>query len=237
MLVKQISGNRRIIIAIDGPAASGKSTTARKVAEQLGYTYIDTGAMFRSVTLKVLELGLIDRVRLHPDSIEPLLKDIDITFNDDRIFLDGADVSSAIRENRVSREVSFISSLASVREKLRLLQQEMGRQKGVVMDGRDIGTVVFPEAELKIFLIADAHERAKRRYAELAAKGASGNGLPDLATLEKEIVERDRADAERTLAPLKKHPDAVEIDTSTLGIDEQVAMVLDLAMRIPGCGN
>ncbi|MGB0130290.1 (d)CMP kinase [Chlorobium sp.] len=232
MLVKHTTGNRRIIIAIDGPAASGKSTTARKVAEMLGYTYIDTGAMFRSVTLKVLELGMIDTVRSLPDSIEALLQDLSITFCDDRVFLDGRDVTSAIRENRVSREVSFISSLGPVRQRLRLMQQEMGRLKGVVMDGRDIGTVVFPDAELKIFLIADARERAARRYAELVAKGASGSDLPDPGMLEREIVERDRADAQRALAPLKKHPDAIEIDTSELSIDEQVKMVRDLALAL-----
>ncbi|MCF8382552.1 MAG: (d)CMP kinase [Chlorobium sp.] len=232
MLVKHTTGNRRIIIAIDGPAASGKSTTARKVAGMLGYTYIDTGAMFRSVTLKVLDLGMIDTVRSFPDSIEALLQDLSITFCDDRVFLDGRDVTSAIRENRVSREVSFISSLGPVRQRLRLMQQDMGRLKGVVMDGRDIGTVVFPDAELKIFLIADARERAARRYAELAAKGASGSELPDVGMLEREIVERDRADAERALAPLKKHPDAIEIDTSELSIDEQVTMVRDLALAL-----
>lgn len=232
MLVKHTTGNRRIIIAIDGPAASGKSTTARKVSGMLGYTYIDTGAMFRSVTLKVLDLGMIDTVRSFPDSIEALLQDLSITFCDDRVFLDGRDVTSAIRENRVSREVSFISSLGPVRQRLRLMQQDMGRLKGVVMDGRDIGTVVFPDAELKIFLIADARERAARRYAELAAKGASGSELPDVGMLEREIVERDRADAERALAPLKKHPDAIEIDTSELSIDEQVTMVRDLALAL-----
>ncbi len=232
MLVKQSTGNKRIIIAIDGPAASGKSTTARKVAEQLGYTYIDTGAMFRSVTLKALERGMIDTVRSSPETIVPLLQDLTITFSDEGVILDGRDVTSAIRENRVSREVSFISSLGPVRDRLREMQQEMGRSRGVVMDGRDIGTVVFPDAELKIFLIADARERAKRRYAELAAKGASGSELPDIASLEQEIVERDRADAERTLAPLKKHPDAVEIDTSALSIEEQVVMVRDLALAI-----
>jgi cytidylate kinase len=236
MLVKHTTGNNRIIIAIDGPAASGKSTTARKVAEQLGYTYIDTGAMFRSVTLKVLELGMIDAVRTFPESILPLLQDLSVSFRGERVFLDGRDVSAAIRENRVSREVSFVSSLAPVRDRLRRMQQEMGSRKGVVMDGRDIGTVVFPDAELKIFLVADARERAKRRYAELAEKGASGSGLPDIGMLEQEILERDRADAERELAPLKKHPEAVEIDTSRLSIDEQVGMVCRLALeKISSC--
>ena len=229
MLVKDIKGNRRIIIAIDGPAASGKSTTARKVAERLGYTYIDTGAMFRSVTLKVLDLGLIDAVRISPESIAPVLQDLSVTFRDERVFLDGRDVTAAIRENRVSREVSFVSSLAPVRDCLLRIQQEMGRHRGVVMDGRDIGTVVFPDAEVKVFLVADARERAKRRYAELVAKGASGSGLPDIGAIEQEILERDRADAGRALAPLVKHPDAVEIDTSLLSIEEQVSMVCRIA--------
>ncbi len=154
--MKQEIGKKRIIIAIDGPAASGKSTTARKVAERLGYTYIDTGAMYRSVTLDVLQKGLLETVRRSPESVSDLLKDIAITFNGDHVFLNGSDVTAAIRDNKVSREVSFISSLKPVRDRLREMQQELGRGRGVVMDGRDIGTVVFPDAELKIFLVADS---------------------------------------------------------------------------------
>lgn len=230
MPVEQGESTKRIIIAIDGPAASGKSTTARNVARQLGYTYIDTGAMYRSVTLKAIRLNMLDELKRSPGSVDVLLKDISIRFRDDSIFLDGTDVTDAIRENLVSREVSFISSLKPVRDRLRVMQQELGQQRGVVMDGRDIGTVVFPDAELKVFLVADALQRAKRRYAELASKSTGATTLPSLAMLEKEIRERDRADQEREHAPLKKHPEAVEIDTSALTIDEQVRNVYDLAL-------
>ncbi|NTU97072.1 MAG: (d)CMP kinase [Chlorobiaceae bacterium] len=230
MPVEQGKSTKRIIIAIDGPAASGKSTTARIVAGQLGYIYIDTGAMYRSVTLKAIRQDILDELKRSPGSVDVLLKEISIRFDGDRIFLDGKDVTEAIRENLVSREVSFISSLKPVRDRLRAMQQELGRQKGVVMDGRDIGTVVFPDAELKVFLVADALQRAKRRYAELASKSAGLLRLPSLEELEQEIRERDRADAEREHAPLKKHPEAVEIDTSELTIDTQVSKVYDLAL-------
>ena len=220
-----------IIVAIDGPAASGKSTTARILAGRLGYTYIDTGAMFRSVTLRVIREGLLDLLREDESRIAGLLQTITIGFQGQRVFLDGEDVSEAIRENQVSREVSFISSLKPVRDKLRELQQEMGRKRGIVMDGRDIGTVIFPDAELKIFLVADPRERAKRRHAELSLK-ANGAAVPSIEELEAEIVKRDRDDEQRTHAPLKQHPDAVMVDTSKLTIDEQVNFVYDLAMNI-----
>lgn len=230
--MKQEIGAKRIIIAIDGPAASGKSTTARRVAQQLGYIYIDTGAMYRSVTLKVLQQGLLDNLRRSPESVSDLVKDISIRFEGDRVLLNDSDVTAEIRDNRVSREVSFISSLKPVRDMLREMQQELGRQRGVVMDGRDIGTVVFPDAELKIFLVADARKRAERRYAELAAKSLDGGQLPDLDVLEDEIRKRDRADAEREHAPLKKHIEAHEIDTSELTIEQQVDIVYNLALDL-----
>jgi CMP/dCMP kinase len=229
--VKKEIGKKRIIIAIDGPAASGKSTTARRVAEQLDYTYIDTGAMYRTVTLKALKQGLIESLRSSPESVSGLLHDISISFDGGRVFLDGRDVTAEIRENRVSREVSFISSLKPVRDRLREMQQDLGRQSGVVMDGRDIGTVVFPDAELKIFLVADARQRAKRRYAELIAAAPEGGELPDLESLEEEIQRRDREDSEREHAPLRKHADAYEIDTSDLTIDRQVEIVYNLALE------
>lgn len=222
-----------IIVAIDGPAASGKSTTAKILAGRLGYTYIDTGAMFRSVTLRVLREGLLDALREDGSKVSDLLQGLTIGFNGDRVLLDGEDVSEAIRENQVSREVSFISSLKPVRDKLKELQQEMGRKRGIVMDGRDIGTVIFPDAELKIFLVADPRERAKRRHAELSLK-ANGAAVPTIEELEAEIVKRDKDDEERTHAPLRRHPDAVVVDTSKLTIDEQVGFVHDLVMKIVG---
>ena len=237
MRVKQQIGKNRIIIAIDGPAASGKSTTARRVAQQLGYVYIDTGAMYRSVTLKALRQGLLDDLRRSPESVSDLIKDIAIRFDGDRVFLNDSDITAEIRDNRVSREVSFISSLKPVRDRLREMQQELGRQRGVVMDGRDIGTVVFPDAELKIFLVADARERAKRRYAELIAKCPDGGELPDLDVLEEEIKKRDREDAEREHAPLKKHVEAHEIDTSDLTIERQVDIVYNLALDLQKDGR
>ena len=232
MRVKQQIGKKRIIIAIDGPAASGKSTTARRVAQQLGYIYIDTGAMYRSVTLKALQQGLLDDLRRSPESVSDLVKDISIRFDGDRVLLNGIDVTAEIRDNRVSRAVSFISSLKPVRDRLREMQQELGNERGVVMDGRDIGTVVFPDAELKIFLVAEPRERAKRRYAELMAKCPDGGELPDLDVLEDEIRQRDSADAEREHAPLTKHVDAFEIDTSDLTIDRQVDIVYNLALDL-----
>lgn len=187
--------------------------------------------MYRSVTLKVLREGLLDEIRKDESSIAELLRTITIGFQGERVLLDGEDVSEAIRENRVSREVSFISSLKPVRDKLRELQQQMGRERGIVMDGRDIGTVIFPDAELKIFLVADPAERAKRRHAELLLKN-SGAAVPSVEELEEEIKQRDRDDEQRTHAPLKRHPDAVLLDTSNLTIDEQVNVVYDLVNKI-----
>jgi cytidylate kinase len=230
-ILEKSIGTQRIIIAIDGPAASGKSTTAKIVAGKLGYTYIDTGAMYRSVTLRVLRSGMLDELRRDAGKVSELLGDMTIEFRGDRVFLDGDDVSDAIRENTVSREVSFVSSLKPVRDRLLELQQSMGAPRGVVMDGRDIGTVVFPDAELKIFLVADPRERAKRRHAELTRKG--GNAVvPTVEELEDEIRQRDRDDEQRTHAPLKRHPDAVVVDTSLLTIDEQVSRVYGLAMDV-----
>ena len=188
--------------------------------------------MYRSVTLKALEAGLLERLHENPDEVESLLHKVDIVFKGGRVFLDGRDVTVDIRDNKVSRHVSFISSLKPVRDRLKQMQRAMGSGRGVVMDGRDIGTVIFPDAELKVFLIADASERARRRYAELLQKnGDGGSTVPSVEELEQEIMQRDRDDAARTHAPLKKHEDAVEVDTSGLTIDEQVSLVYNLAME------
>ncbi len=235
--VTQEIGIKLIIIAIDGPAASGKSTTAQRVAQRLGYTYIDSGAMYRSVTLKALRAGVLGELRHSPVRVSALLEEITISFDGDHVFLDGNDVTTDIRDNRISQEVSFVSSLKPVRDKLKELQQQLGRTGSVVMDGRDIGTVIFPDAELKIFLVADARERAKRRYAELVAKSHDSSALPDLDLLEEEIRQRDKDDEEREYAPLKKHPEAQEIDTSSLTIDRQVEIVYNLALMMQQSGR
>lgn len=227
---KQIA-KKRIIIAIDGPAASGKSTTARLLAAKLGYTYIDTGAMYRSVTLKAIRLGILDELRQDSSRASVLLDTLTIVFRAERVFLDGEDVTEAIRDNGVTREVSFVSSLKPVRDKLKELQQRMGAERGIVMDGRDIGTVVFPDAELKIFLVAEPRERARRRYAELLKRPGT-EALPSIGELEEEIVRRDRDDEARTHAPLRKHEDAVVVDTSLMTIDEQVELACNLVMDV-----
>ena len=201
------------------------------LADKLGYTYIDTGAMYRAVTLKVLDSGMMERLHEYPDEIGALLDNIAIVFEGDLVMLDGRDVTAAIRENRVSRHVSFVSSLKPVRDILKEIQRNMGARRGVVMDGRDIGTVIFPDAELKIYLVADAAQRAKRRHAELLQKCSDSSSVPSIEELEEEILRRDRNDADRAHAPLRKHEDAVEVDTSCLTIEEQVELVYDLALE------
>ncbi|NTW50111.1 MAG: (d)CMP kinase [Chlorobiales bacterium] len=221
-----------MIIAIDGPAASGKSTTARQLAKRLDYTYIDTGAMYRAVTLKMLRLGIYEKVLTESFLLKKVLDETQVELKGDRVFLDGQDVTQEIRTNEVSTCVSKISSLKPVREKLVFYQRKMGQARGVVMDGRDIGTVVFPDAELKIFMIADPHERAKRRHEELRQKSPAGDAGVTLESLEKEIMQRDDEDRQREVAPLRKADDATELDTSTLTIDEQVETIYRMALDV-----
>lgn len=215
------------MIAIDGPAASGKSTTARRVAERLGYMYIDTGAMYRAATLAVLRAG-IDPDDRH--EVEELASRTTIRLerNPDgmlRTLLDGEDVSTAIRSYDVTEHVSAVSSYPRVREHLVELQQRMGETGGVVLDGRDIGTVVFPDADVKVFMVADLRARAERRHAELS----SDESKTDIGGLEADLRRRDHLDSTRALSPLTKADDAIEIDTSYMSIDDQVEKVLDLA--------
>lgn len=211
-------------IAIDGPAGAGKSTISKKVAEILGFEYIDTGAMYRAVTMKALAL----KINLHNEEDYIFLEETKIDFRNQRLFLDDKDVSEEIRNLEVSNNVSLVSSFGYVREKLVKLQREIAKNKNVIMDGRDIGTVVLPDAELKIFLNADIKERARRRLQERLE-----NKLPaqSLAETIEEIKERDRKDSNRELSPLQKAADAIEIDTSELNVEEVVEEIIKLVVE------
>ena len=222
-------GKRQLIIAIDGPAGSGKSTTARIVAERLGLLHIDTGAMYRAVTLKVLEAGLkLD----DQDAIARLLKSTEVELRQvgtvRRVILDGKDVTDRIRDPDVTRAVSAVSRVRRVREAMVRQQRALGAVSGVVLDGRDIGTVVFPDADLKIFLVASLDKRAERRRTELLESGMDA----PLGTLKQEIERRDDLDSSREESPLRRAPDAMELDTSNLTIDEQVELVVNKAKEI-----
>ena len=218
-----------MIIAIDGPAASGKSSTASRVAGELGFRHIDTGAMYRAVTLHMLErqidLDDLDAVKAELDGLE-----LNLTFDGDnqRVILAGRDVSDLIRTPVVNENVSQVSAIPEVRRLLVERQREAANNYNVVLEGRDIGTVVFPQAELKIFMVADVHIRAQRRQRELAALGIQ----QELTELEKDLTERDNVDSSRSLSPLKPAVDAVKLDTSKLTIDAQVAFIVNQAERI-----
>ena len=220
---------KKIVIAVDGFSSCGKSTFAKAIAARLGYIFIDTGAMYRAVTLYALDHGAIRSGMVDEEAVAALLKDIEITFrfNPERgasdIYVNGDLAEGRIRTIEVSNCVSRVSSIREVREKLVAMQQRMGRDRGVVMDGRDIGTVVFPDAEMKIFMTADPKVRAERRYVELRAKG-------DEVSME-EVLEnvgsRDRADMNRAISPLRQAPDAVVLDNSRMSVDEQMAWFME----------
>lgn len=214
-----------LIISIDGPAASGKSTTARLVAERLGYVYLDSGAMYRAAALRAIRLGVpMD----DHDKLEDVARQARIELTDNGtgpIVLDGEDVTEAIRAPEVSRVASIMSAISGVRKALVAQQRRIGLCGDCVVEGRDIGTVVFPDAELKIYITASREERAKRRLIEL---GAGSSGL-DLDAVMRDIEERDRRDSTRKDSPLIEPGDAIVIDTTDLGIDEQVEEVIRLA--------
>ena len=227
---------KKIIIAIDGHSSCGKSTFAKAIAARLGYIFIDTGAMYRAVTLYALENGAIEMGVLDEQRIVAMLPDIDIDFrfNPQRgasdIYVNGDLVEGKIRTIEVSNYVSQVSSVGAVREKLVALQQQMGLKRGVVMDGRDIGTVVFPDAELKIYMTADAMVRAERRFKELTAKG-------DKVTLEEiyeNVVSRDKADMSRAISPLRRADDAIVLDNSYMSVEEQMEWFLEKYNAIVG---
>ena len=220
---------KRIVIAIDGYSSCGKSTFAKAIAARLGYIFIDTGAMYRAVTLHALTHGAIRSGIVHEEEVVALLDSVDISFRFNRergasdIYVNGDLVEGRIRTIEVSNCVSRVSAIPAVRTKLVAMQQEMGRRRGVVMDGRDIGTVVFPDAELKIFMTADPAVRARRRYDELTAKGQQVS----YEEIERNIRDRDYQDEHRAIAPLRKAADAVVLDNSHMTVAEQMTWVME----------
>ncbi len=219
---------KKIIIAIDGYSGCGKSTTAKAVAKKLGYTYLDSGSMYRAVTLYFLKNGINTAIA---EEVVVGLNTMKISFRMDpsdgsqQVYLNGVNVEEEIRGMEVSARVSEISKLPEVRSALVKKQRELGKEKGIVMDGRDIGTVVFPHAELKVFMKANTEIRALRRQRELADKGQQIS----LEKVKDNLESRDALDSGRKLSPLKKAADAVELDTSYLQFDEQVSRILQLA--------
>lgn len=226
--MKEIT-DRRITVAIDGYSSSGKSTMARELARRVGYLYVDSGAMYRAVTLYALRHGMIDADRkVDVKALVGALPAIRISFAHagadgvQHTLLNGKDVESQIRDMQVSENVSPVAAVPEVRERLVALQQEFGKAKGIVMDGRDIGTTVFPDAELKIFVCASPEERARRRLKELLEKGEN-------ATYEEvyaNVVERDRIDTTRAVSPLRKAPDAIELDNGAMTPEGQMEWLL-----------
>lgn len=221
---------KRIIIAIDGFSSCGKSTMAKDLAREIGYIYVDTGAMYRSVTLYALRHGMFRADgSIDTGALEAAMPEIRITFKLNKetgrpdTYLNGELVEKDIRTMEVSSKVSPIAALPFVRKALVEQQQKMGREKGIVMDGRDIGTAVFPDAELKVFVTASAEVRAQRRYDELKAKGMEA----DYASILKNVEERDYIDSHREVSPLRKADDAVELDNSHMTIAEQKQWLME----------
>lgn len=216
---------KNITIAIDGPAGAGKSTIAKKVAEALSIEYIDTGAMYRALTLKVLNLGL------DPQSIDKVvdtMKNTSIDFKNNHIYLDDTQVDKQIRDNVINKNVSFIAQIKEIRDGMVKIQQELAKRKSIIMDGRDIGTVVLPNADFKFFLTASVEERARRRYNELLEKGEEGISFEQIKI---EIENRDRIDSTREIAPLMESKDAYRLDTTSKTIDECVEEIISIVKR------
>lgn len=214
--------SKRLVIAVDGPAGAGKSTIAKKVAQRLNIEYIDTGAMYRALTLKVV------RSNIEMNNIEEILKIMESTsiqFINNHIYLDGTRVDEEIRENVINTKVSFIAKIKEVRLMMIQFQRKMSESTDVIMDGRDIGTVVLPNANYKFFITASIEERAMRRYKELIEK--NNKNITYEQVLE-EIKERDRIDSTREIAPLRKSPDAYEIDTTDKTIEECVDEIINI---------
>jgi len=225
---------KKITIAIDGYSSTGKSTIAKQLANALGYVYVDTGAMYRAVTLYAMQHNLINKTDFKIEELKKCLEDIHLKFvpNKDTtksdMFLNGNNVEEQIRTMEVSRYVSKIATIKEVRDKMVAMQQQMGLQKGIVMDGRDIGTVVFPNAELKLFMNASPDARAQRRYKELLDRGANITYEEVL----QNVQERDKIDSTRKTSPLRKAKDAIAFDNSDMGLQEQFERIHSYALRI-----
>lgn len=220
---------KMINVAIDGTSSSGKSTMAKALAKSVGYTYIDTGAMYRSVALFCLRNGLITNGKVDVERLLPMLPDINISFKIEDgkqiTYLNGENVENEIRGLEVSNNVSLVAAIADVRHAMVRLQQEMGKNKGVVMDGRDIGTVVLPDAEIKLYVTTSPEIRAKRRFDEMRAKGDTSVTLDDIIA---NVKMRDHLDTTRKESPLRKADDAVEVDSGKFAsAEEQIAWAVD----------
>lgn len=215
-------------IAIDGPSGAGKSTLARLISERLGYLYIDTGAMYRAAALKMINLGI--DIKNDTASVAEAISDTDIRLShiggSQHIFLDGKDVTDFIRTGEVSMGASAVAAIKQVRLKLVELQRKIAENNNCIMDGRDIGTFVLPNADIKIFLTASAEKRAQRRYAELLEKGADVSYDEVLA----DMIKRDKNDSERSFAPLKEAPDSIRVDTSDVDLDGSVKLIEDIIL-------
>lgn len=226
---------KKITIAVDGHSSTGKSTIAKRLAAALGYIYVDTGAMYRAITLLILDRGLMDaQGEIDLPALVALLPTTKLEFVPNpatglsEMFLNGKNVEKEIRTMRVSSQVSRVSAIREVRELLVEMQQKMGRGEGLVMDGRDIGTVVFPQAELKIFMTASPETRAARRYKELLERGEQvGYG-----EVLRNVQERDRIDSTRAISPLRRAKDAIAFDNSDMGLEEQFERIYAYAQRV-----
>lgn len=224
----------QFIVTIDGPAGSGKSTVAKQLAQELNFTYLDSGAMFRAITFKAMEeeLDLTAEEKI-ADMVARTRLDIQSLPTGTKVILDGRDVSGKIRSPEVSRNVSAIAPQRPTRDALRRLQQEFARNKRVIAEGRDMGTVVFPDAQVKIFLVASIEERVRRRMKDFEAQGSTVSETD----LRREIEDRDKADTNRELAPLKAANDAVKLDTSSLPIDEVVDKIKAIVREKTCCSS
>ena len=223
---------KKITIAIDGFSSTGKSTIAKQLAKQLNYLYVDTGVMYRAVTLYAIQLNYVNQDKLEKDALIKSLDEINLTFKYNEklsfseMYLNGKNVEQEIRTIELSKLVSKVSAISEVRKKLVEQQQKMGEDKGVVMDGRDIGTVVFPDAELKLFMTASPEKRATRRYKELLEKGHDVS----YADVLENVQQRDYLDSTREDSPLIKADDAIEFDNSDMGLKEQFERIYQLVL-------